>query len=123
MDRLFVVLGAVMAAIGVAAGAFGAHGLRERLAPEMLGVFEVGVRYHLIHALALLAVAWATTRWPGTGPIAAGWLFLGGILLFSGSLYGLSLSGVRGLGAITPFGGIAFIVGWLVLGWSVWQGR
>lgn len=123
MDRLFVVLGAVMAAIGVAAGAFGAHGLRERLAPEMLGVFEVGVRYHLIHALALLAVAWATTRWPGTGPIAAGWLFLGGILLFSGSLYGLSLSGVRGLGAITPFGGVAFIVGWLVLGWSVWQGR
>jgi uncharacterized membrane protein YgdD (TMEM256/DUF423 family) len=123
MDRVFVVLGAIMAGIGVAAGAFGAHGLRERLAPEMLGVFEVGVRYHLIHALALLAVAWATTRWPGTGPIAAGWLFLGGILLFSGSLYGLSLSGVRGLGAITPFGGVAFIVGWLVLGWSVWQGR
>src|SRR5574341_668780 len=121
MDRVFVVLGAIMAGIGVAAGAFGAHGLRERLAPEMLGVFEVGVRYHLLHALALLAVAWATTRWPGAGTIAAGWLFLGGTLLFSGSLYGLSLSGVRGLGAVTPFGGVAFIVGWLVLGWSVWQ--
>lgn len=123
MDRVFFILGAVLAGMGVAAGAFGAHALRTRLTPELLGVFEVGVRYHLIHALALLAVAWATTRWPGTGPIAAGWLFLGGILLFSGSLYGLSLSGVRGLGAITPFGGIAFIVGWLVLGWSVWQGR
>jgi uncharacterized membrane protein YgdD (TMEM256/DUF423 family) len=123
MDRVFFILGAVLAGMGVAAGAFGAHALRTRLTPEVLGVFEVGVRYHLIHALALLIVAWATTRWPGTGPIAAGWLFLGGILLFSGSLYGLSLSGVRGLGAITPFGGVALIVGWLVLGWSVWQGR
>jgi uncharacterized membrane protein YgdD (TMEM256/DUF423 family) len=123
MDRVFVVWGAVMAGIGVAAGAFGAHGLRERLTPELLGVFEVGVRYHLIHALALLAVAWATTRWPGTGTLVAGWLFLGGILLFSGSLYGLSLSGLRFLGAVTPVGGVAFIAGWLVLGWSVWRGQ
>jgi uncharacterized membrane protein YgdD (TMEM256/DUF423 family) len=123
MDRVFVVWGAVMAGIGVAAGAFGAHGLRERLTPELLGVFEVGVRYHLIHALALLAVAWATTRWPGTGTLVAGWLFLGGILLFSGSLYGLSLSGLRLLGAVTPVGGVAFIAGWLVLGWSVWRGQ
>ncbi len=123
MDRVFFILGAVLAGMGVAAGAFGAHALRERLTPELLGVFEVGVRYHLMHALALLAVAWATTRWPGTGTIAAGWFFLGGIVLFSGSLYGLSLSGIRALGAITPFGGVAFIVGWLVLGWSVWQGQ
>jgi len=123
MDRVFFFLGAVLAGMGVAAGAFGAHGLRERLTPELLGVFEVGVRYHLIHALALLAVAWATTRWPGPGPIAAGWLFLAGILLFSGSLYGLSLSGVRALAAVTPVGGVAFIVGWLVLGWTVWQGQ
>lgn len=123
MDRVFFILGAVLAGTGVAAGAFGAHALRGRLTPELLGVFEVGVRYHLIHALALFAVAWATTRWPGTATSAAGWLFLAGIILFSGSLYGLSLSGVRALGAITPIGGVAWIVGWLVLGWSVWQGQ
>ena len=123
MDRVFFILGAVLAGMGVAAGAFGAHGLRGRLTPEMLGVFETGVRYHLIHALGLLAVAWATTRWPGAATSTAGWLFLAGILLFSGSLYGLSLSGLRSLGAITPIGGVAWIVGWLVLGWGVWQGR
>jgi len=123
MDRVFFFLGAVLAGMGVAAGAFGAHALRGRLTPELLGVFETGVRYHLIHALGLLAVAWATTRWPGAATSTAGWLFLAGILLFSGSLYGLSLSGLRSLGAITPFGGVAWIVGWLVLGWGVWQGR
>lgn len=123
MDRVFFILGAVLAGMGVAAGAFGAHALRGRLAPELLGVFETGVRYHLIHALGLLAVAWATTRWPGAATSTAGWLFLAGILLFSGSLYGLSLSGLRSLGAITPIGGVAWIVGWLVLGWGVWQGR
>ena len=123
MDRIFFVLGAVLAGLGVAAGAFGAHALRGRLTPDLLGVFETGVRYHLIHALGLLAVAWATTRWPGTATSTAGWLFLAGILLFSGSLYGLSLSGLRSLGAITPIGGVAWIVGWLVLGWGVWQGR
>jgi len=123
MDRVFFILGAVLAGMGVAAGAFGAHALRGRLTPEMLGVFETGVRYHLIHALGLLAVAWATTRWPGAATSTAGWLFLAGILLFSGSLYGLSLSGLRSLGAITPIGGVAWIVGWLVLGWGVWQGR
>lgn len=123
MDRVFFILGAVLAGMGVAAGAFGAHGLRGRLTPELLVVFETGVRYHLIHALGLLAVAWATTRWPGAATSTAGWLFLAGILLFSGSLYGLSLSGLRSLGAITPIGGVAWIVGWLVLGWGVWQGR
>ena len=123
MDRVFFILGAVLAGMGVAAGAFGAHALRGRLTPEMLGVFETGVRYHLIHALGLLAVAWATTRWPGAATSTAGWLFLAGILLFSGSLYGLSLSGLRSLGDIPPFGGVAWIVGWLVLGWGVWQGR
>lgn len=123
MDRVFFILGAVLAGMGVAAGAFGAHALRGRLTPELLGVFETGVRYHLIHALGLLAVAWATTRWPGAATSTAGWLFLAGILLFSGSLYGLSLSGLRSLGALTPIGGVAWIVGWLVLGWGVWQGR
>ncbi len=122
MDRAFFVLGALLAALGVAAGAFGAHSLRARLSPEMLGVFETGVRYHLIHALALLSVAWAATRWPGTAMWAAGWLFLGGTVLFSGSLYALTLTGVRALGAITPFGGVAFIAGWLALAWAVWRG-
>jgi uncharacterized membrane protein YgdD (TMEM256/DUF423 family) len=122
MDRTFFIMGALLAALGVAAGAFGAHALRARLAPEMLTVFETGVRYHLIHALALLSAAWATTRWPGHATNAAGWLFLAGILLFSGSLYILSLSGIRALGVITPFGGVAFIAGWLALAWAVWRG-
>lgn len=122
MDRTFFIMGALLAGMGVAAGAFGAHALRARLAPEMLTVFETGVRYHLIHALALLSVAWATTRWPSHAANAAGWLFLAGILLFSGSLYALSLSGIRALGAITPLGGVAFIAGWLALAWAIWRG-
>ena len=123
MDRVFFVIGALSASLGVAAGAFGAHALRGRLTPELLNVFETGVRYHLIHALALLAAAWAVTRWPGPATSAAGWLFLAGTLLFSGSLYGLSISGIRALGAITPLGGVAFIAGWLALAWAAWQGR
>jgi uncharacterized membrane protein YgdD (TMEM256/DUF423 family) len=109
--------------MGVAAGAFGAHGLKGRLTPEMLAVFETGVRYHLIHALALLAVAWAVTRWSSRAIGVAGWLFVVGIVLFSGSLYVLTLSGIRGFGAITPFGGVAFILGWLLLAWGAWTGR
>ncbi len=122
MDRTFFILGAVLAALGVAAGAFGAHALRARLSPEMLGVFETGVRYHLIHALGLLAVAWAAMRWPGTATNAAGWLFVAGTVLFSGSLYALTLSGIRALGAITPLGGVAFIAGWLTLAWAALRG-
>jgi uncharacterized membrane protein YgdD (TMEM256/DUF423 family) len=113
----------VLGALGVAAGAFGAHGLKAWLTPEMLAVFETGVRYHLIHALALLAVAWAATRWESRVIPAAGWLFVVGIVLFSGSLYVLTLTGIRGLGAITPFGGVALIVGWLLLAWGAWTGR
>jgi uncharacterized membrane protein YgdD (TMEM256/DUF423 family) len=123
MDRVFFTIGALLGALGVAVGAFGAHALRGRLTPEMLNVFETGVRYHLIHAVALLSVAWATTRWAGTATTAAGWLFLVGTLLFSGSLYSLSLSGIRALGAITPLGGVAFIAGWLALAWAAWQER
>jgi uncharacterized membrane protein YgdD (TMEM256/DUF423 family) len=121
VDRVFFALGAVLAALGVAAGAFGAHALRGRLAPDLLAVFETGVRYHLIHALALFSVAWATTRWPGRATNIAGWLFLAGTVLFSGSLYALSVSGIRALGAIAPLGGVAFIAGWLTLAWAVWQ--
>jgi uncharacterized membrane protein YgdD (TMEM256/DUF423 family) len=123
MDRTFFILGAVSAALGVVAGAFGAHALRERLAPELWLAFETGVRYHLIHALGLLSAAWAAARWPGRATNAAGWLFLAGTLLFSGSLYALSLSGVRGLGVVTPLGGVAFIAGWLALAWGAWRGR
>ncbi len=97
--------------------------MRGRLTPEMLAVFETGVRYQLIHALALLAVAWAGTRWASPAFTAAGWLFVAGILLFSGSLYVLCLGGIRGLGAVTPFGGVAFILGWLALAWGSWTGK
>ena len=93
-----------------------------RLPADMLAVYEVGVRYQLAHALALLAVAWALTRWPGPAVSASGWLFVAGTLLFSGSLYALSLSGVRWLGAITPLGGAAWLVGWGCLVWGVWRG-
>ncbi len=115
MDRLFFGLGAVSAFMSVAAGAFGAHALRGRLAPDLLAVFETGARYQMYHALALLAVAWAMTRWPGALLAWAGWLFLLGTVLFSGSLYALALSGVRWLGAITPLGGLAFLAGWACL--------
>ena len=87
----------------------------------MLTTFEVGARYHMYHALGLLAVAWAATRWPGSAVTAAGWLFLVGIVLFSGSLYLLSLTGQRWLGAITPLGGAAFLVGWFLLLWTAWK--
>jgi uncharacterized membrane protein YgdD (TMEM256/DUF423 family) len=119
MDRLFLALGALSALIGVAAGAFGAHSLRDRLAPEMLAVFETGVRYQMYHALALLAVAWAASRWPGGATSLAGWLMVAGTVLFSGSLYALSLSGARVLGAITPLGGLAWLAGWALLAYSV----
>jgi len=115
MERLFFVIGALSAFTGVAAGAFGAHALRSRLAPDMLVVFEVGVRYQMYHALALVACAWAVTRWPGPLTAAAGWLFIAGTIVFSGSLYALSVTGYRWLGAITPLGGLAFLAGWLCL--------
>jgi uncharacterized membrane protein YgdD (TMEM256/DUF423 family) len=117
MDKLFFVIGAISTGIGVALGAFGAHGLRARLAVDMLQTFETGVRYHMYHALALFVVAFALTRWQQTAgwSTAAGWLFVVGLLLFSGSLYLLAVTGVRWLGAITPLGGAAFIAGWICL--------
>lgn len=123
MDRTFFAVGCVSALLAVGLGAFGAHALKARLAPDMLAIFEVGVRYHMYHALALLAVAWACTRWPGGAPVAAGWLFIAGTLLFSGSLYALALTGIRWLGAITPLGGLAFIVGWGCLAWAAISAR
>jgi uncharacterized membrane protein YgdD (TMEM256/DUF423 family) len=122
MDRRFFALGAVFAFLGVALGAFGAHALRGRLEAADLAVYETGVRYQMYHALALLAVAWATSVWPGSTVRLAGWLFVVGIVLFSGSLYALVLTGHRGLGAVTPFGGLAFLVAWGLLAWRAFKG-
>ena len=115
MERTFLAVGALSGALAVAAGAFGAHALRGRLAPDLMAVYQTGAQYQALHALALLASAWAVTRAPGAWAAAAGWLFLAGTLLFSGSLYALALSGVRALGAVTPFGGVALVGGWLAL--------
>jgi uncharacterized membrane protein YgdD (TMEM256/DUF423 family) len=115
MDRIFFACGAASAMLAVAAGAFGAHALRARLTPEHLAIFETGARYQIYHALALLAVAWAVSRWPGPLPVYAGWLFVGGSVVFSGSLYTLALTGARWWGAVTPIGGVAFLAGWLCL--------
>ena len=121
MDRFFFVAGSLLAFFAVVLGAFAAHGLRTRLTPDMFNIFEVGVRYHMYHALALLAVAWAASRWPDSKAHLAGWAFIVGIVIFSGSLYVLSVSGIRWLGAITPLGGVAFLVGWILLIWAVWR--
>lgn len=118
MDRTLVVVGALSGFVSVAAGAFGAHALRARLAPELLAAFETGARYQMVHALAVLAAAWVSSRAPGPAGPLAGWLFVGGTALFSGSLYALALTGARGLGAITPAGGLAFLAGWLALAWA-----
>ncbi len=122
MDRLFLTIGALSAAISVAAGAFGSHGLRGKLEPRLLEVFETAARYQMYHALALFAVAWVASRWPGTMTTASGWLFVAGTVLFSGSLYGYTLSGARGLAMITPLGGVCFILGWICLALAVRNG-
>ena len=108
-------LGAVLGLLGVAAGAFGAHALRGRLSAELLQVFETGARYQLIHALALVGVALAGERRASRALTAAGWLFVAGIVLFSGSLYALALTNIRVWGAVTPLGGLCFLAGWAAL--------
>src|SRR4051812_33114007 len=115
MARTFWWLGCMFGLTGVAAGAFGAHALRARLPADLLAVWETAARYQLIHALALLVVALAASRAASGAVTAAGWLFAVGILLFSGSLYALALSGVRVLGALTPLGGVCFLAGWAAL--------
>ena len=115
MSRTFLLLGALSAGLAVALGAFGAHGLRARLSPADLATFETGARYQMYHALALLAVAWVAAQVPGALPRAAGWLFVAGTVVFSGSLYVLVLTGQRWLGAVTPIGGVAFLAGWICL--------
>lgn len=113
-----VAAGALNAALAVAAGAFAAHGLRERLAVRALEIFETGARYHMYHALAMVLAGVIAAR----GASTAGWIFFAGIVIFSGSLYALALTDVKLLGAITPLGGLAFLVGWLWLAWSAWRG-
>ena len=120
--KLFFGLGALFGALGVALGAFGAHALRSSLTPEGLATFEIGVRYQMYHALALLAVAWASAQWEAATVAAAGWSFVVGIVVFSGSLYVLVLTGQRWLGAVTPIGGTALIVGWALLVWTAFRG-
>ena len=115
-------VGAIAGAVGVTLGAFGAHALKSRVTEDLITVFEIGVRYQMYHALALFAVAWAAGRWPGSWINASGWLFTLGILVFSGSLYLMTLSGARWLGAITPVGGLCFILGWIALAMTALRG-
>ena len=120
--KIFIAVGAVLAGIGVAAGAFGAHGLSDVLSPARLSVYETAVRYHLIHAVALVVTGVLVTSVPAVQVAVSGYLFLTGILLFSGSLYLLVLTDTPWLGAVTPFGGATWIAGWAVLAYGAWKG-
>ena len=115
MERVFLFSGALSAFVAVAAGAYGSHGLKGKLSAEMLTVFEIGVRYQMYHALALIASGLATTQWPGKLVTASGWLFLAGTIFFSGSIYLLCLTGSKLYGPITPIGGGMLMIGWLCL--------
>jgi uncharacterized membrane protein YgdD (TMEM256/DUF423 family) len=118
MDKTFLLLGAIAAFLAVILGAFGAHALRGRLSPEMLAVFQTGVQYHVYHALALILVSAIMGRMSGWLIQTAGWCFVAGIVLFSGSLYLLAATGVTVLGAVTPIGGLAFLIGWACLAFA-----
>lgn len=115
MTRTFFILGSVFGMTAILAGTFGAHGLEQTVTPALLETFDTGVRYHMYHALALIGVAWACEHFGGKLPVAAGWLFVIGIIVFAGSLYLLAITGARWLGMITPIGGVAFVMGWLLL--------
>jgi uncharacterized membrane protein YgdD (TMEM256/DUF423 family) len=120
--KIFVLLGSLSAFLGVALGAFGAHGLKSRVTPEMLTVWQTGVLYHLVHALGLVLIGILCQLLPDASLVrSAGWALLGGTVLFSGSLYVMVLSDIRALGIITPLGGVAFLVGWLLLAVAAWQ--
>jgi len=124
MDKTFAIFGAVFMLLGVGAGAFGAHALEGHFdkLPHLESTYQTAVRYHLVHGLALFAVAWVSTKWPSNLANASGILIIVGIVLFSGSLYLLSLTDVSLLGAITPIGGVAFMVGWSLLVVAIWRG-
>lgn len=122
MDKKFIMFGSINAGLAVALGAFGAHGLKHLLTPEYLAIYQTGVHYHLIHALGLLCVGIIAQKFtPSVWLYSAGYCLLAGIILFSGSLYALSLSELRFLGVITPFGGLSFLLGWGCLGIAAWK--
>lgn len=122
MDKTFLLWASIFGGLAVALGAFGAHALAGRLSAADLGTFETAVRYQFYHALALLGVAAVLGRWPQSGAATwAGWLFVAGVVIFSGSLYGLVFSGIRWLGAVTPLGGVAMIAGWISLALAAWR--
>lgn len=122
MSQVFLTLGSLLAAIAVAAGAFASHALKEQLSDRSLEIFETATKYQMYHALAIILVALLLSSMPAgnTWMVTAGWAFAAGILLFSGSLYALSVTGIKILGAITPFGGVAFLIGWGCLALSTW---
>lgn len=122
MERTLFLIASLLGGLSVALGAFGAHGLRGRIEENLLANYQTGVSYTFYHTLALLAVVLALGKWPASVlPVWAGWFFIVGILLFSGSLLVMALTGMRWLGAITPIGGVAFIVGWLLLAITAWR--
>lgn len=121
MKNVFSILGSVSAFLGVALGAFAAHTLQSTLSPEMLSIFETGVRYQMYHSFALFVAGWAVEKYSRPIFSKAGWAFVAGIVLFSGSLYLLAGTSIRWLGAITPFGGIAFLAGWILLAVGFWK--
>ena len=124
MERTFFLIASLLGSLSVALGAFGAHALRDRIEASMLANYQTGVSYMFYHTLALFIVVLALTRWPGSSqPLWAGWLFVIGIVFFSGSLFLMAFTGMRWLGAITPIGGVAFIAGWLLLAWTAWQAK
>lgn len=113
MIKVFTMLGAIFAGLSVGLGAFGAHALKARVEPRLLEVWQTGASYQMSHALALIAVAWLLSRAESGAAVVAGWAFVIGVVLFSGSLYAMTLTGVRALGAITPLGGVSFLIGWI----------
>ncbi|HRI26434.1 MAG TPA: DUF423 domain-containing protein [Chitinophagales bacterium] len=127
MQKQFLLAGAIFGAVAVVLGAFGAHGLKAKITPDQLQVFETGVKYLFYHAIALLATGFLYQKLPHTTTLYAGYAFIGGIVLFSGSLFLLSnkdwlgIAGWRWLGPITPLGGVMFITGWLMLAYSIWK--
>lgn len=125
MDRFFIIVGSIVMFIGVGAGAFGAHGLSGYFStyPELEGTYDTAVNYQVIHGLALFITAWVATRYSPSIASWAGYLFILGIILFSGSLYLLVLTRTSWLGAITPFGGVAFLVGWILLALAAWRAQ
>ena len=123
MERTFFVIGSLLGGFSVTMGAFAAHGATKFMTEGQLGWLENAARYNMYHALAILVIAWALTQWPGQAGMLswAGWLFVAGIALFSGSLYVMAFNPLR-LGLITPLGGVAFILGWILMAIAAWKG-